>query len=62
MNKAPKHYRIYSPEGEHVATVKPELVELTLDHYNGLRELDVDGSPIGEYVAKPYDGFVQGEA
>jgi hypothetical protein len=61
-----KHYRIFyrepGSEDEHVATVKPELVQETLDFYNGRRSVDIDGNPFGEYVAVPYDGFVQGEA
>ena len=62
MDATPKHYRIMSDEGEHVATVKPEHVEENLAYYNGRRELDVDGNPIGLYVAVPYDGFVQGNS
>jgi len=62
MPTTPKHYRIFSDEGEHVATVKPELVEETLAYYNGRRELNIDGEPIGEYHAEPYDGFVQGQS
>ena len=55
-------YRIFSPSGEHVATVRPEHVQETLDYYNGRRELDIDGNPIGVYRAEPYTGFIQGEA
>lgn len=57
-----KHYRIFSPDGEHVATVKPELVEETLASYNETRVLDIDGNPVGTYTAEPYDGFVQGQS
>ena len=58
-----KHYRIFSPDGAHVATVKPEHVEEHLALYNGTyRELDIDGNPIGEYTAQAYDGFVQGNS
>jgi GNAT superfamily N-acetyltransferase len=61
-----KHYKIVfrSPwdEDQHVATVKPEQVQENLDYYNGRRELDIDGEPIGEYVAVPYEGFVQGDS
>ena len=59
---APKHYRIFSADDEHVATVPPDMVAATLEHYNARRELDVDGNPVGEYRAEPYDGFVQGAA
>lgn len=62
MNTAPRNYRIFNPEGEHVATVKPEHLEDTLATYNAGRCLDIDGNPVGEYTAEGYDGFVQGQA
>lgn len=62
MNTSAKHFRIYNPWGEHVATVKPEHVEETLAFYNADPMLDIDGNPVGEYTAQPYDGFVQGGA
>ena len=62
QDSMPKHFRIIRDDGLHVATVKPALVDETLAYYNGRRDLDIDGNPVGEYVAVPYDGFVQGEA
>jgi hypothetical protein len=59
---SPKHYRIISDEGEHVATVKPEFVAENLDFYNSRRSLDIDGNPMGEYTAVPFDGPVKGDS
>jgi hypothetical protein len=60
MTQTTKHYRIFTPDGEHIATVDPEHVKETLAAYNDRRELDIDGNPIGEYTAQPYDGDVAG--
>jgi hypothetical protein len=61
MYLASPYYRIISPDGEHVATVKAEDVADNLDLYNRTRrEIDIDGRPVGEYQAEAYDGYVAG--
>lgn len=61
MNNSDKNFRIFSPDGEHVATVKGSLLEETLAFYNDTRrELDIDGNPIGAFRAEEYGGYVAG--
>ncbi len=55
------YFRILSEDDEHVATVKADFVEEHIAYYNSRRELNIDGEPIGEYRAEPYEGYVAGD-
>ena len=46
-------FQIVDEAGTVVEVCVPEMVELALSLYNARRELDVDGNPLGEYVAVP---------
>lgn len=61
MTTTSQNFRIFSQDGEHVATVKAELVNENLAFYNARRVLDIYGNPVGEYYAEAYDGYVAGE-
>lgn len=53
------YYRILR-NAEHVATVQEAQVEENLELYSAQLELDIDGNPIGEVTAEPFEGYVAG--